>query len=93
MKIGHLQKKNKAEASHSFLVNYKDTSLLSRGVALAHMLFKGDYRSNYPLSQPMTKLYFLLKTRITVLKVNGSWFIIPYKMLDHVILEYEMKYL
>ena len=41
----------------------------------------------------MTKLYFLLKTRITVLKVNGSWFIIPYKMLDHVILEYEMKYL
>lgn len=48
MKIGHLQKKNKAEASHSFLVNYKDTSLLSRGVALAHMFFKGDYRSNLP---------------------------------------------
>ena len=48
METGHLQNKNEAETLNLFLVNYRDTPHLSKGVAPAHSLFRDGYRSNLP---------------------------------------------
>ena len=48
MKNGYSQNQGEKKTLSSFLANYRDTPHFAMGVAPAHMIFPGGYRSNLP---------------------------------------------